>query len=55
MFLGNAARAQRGAEEDVEEEGGILLSLLGEMVPALDDHQLATQLLHIWRGGGEGR
>ena len=49
MFLGDPPGTQRGAEQDVEQEGGILLGLEREMVPSLHYHKLTAQLTDIWR------
>ena len=51
-LLGHAARAERGAQVDVEEQRGVLLGLPAQRVLPVHDHQLLAQVLHAWTGEG---
>ena len=48
MLFSDSPGAERGAEQNVEEKSCVLLGLDREMVPTLDYHQLAAELLNIW-------
>ena len=48
MFLCHPLRAEGGAEEDVEEQSGVDLCLLGELIISFDDHKLLAQSSHVF-------
>lgn len=47
-LLRHAFRAERGAQVDVEEQSGVLLSLFAQWVVTIYNHQLLTELLNTW-------
>lgn len=47
-LLGHAARAQRGAQVDVEEQRGVLLRLPAQWVVPIHNHQLLAQFFDSW-------
>lgn len=54
-LLGHAARAERGAQVDVEEQRGVLLGLPTQGVVAVHDHQLLAQLMGACVHGQENK
>lgn len=53
-LLNHAPAAERGAQVDVEEQGGVLLGLPAQRVVPVHNHQLLAQLFHAWEEEGRG-